>query len=67
MKNLLGLIMNNKNSRKWVPLAVASALMCAALFTFSSCERAEGNAVKEVAKPYCYYENGQTVCYESPK
>jgi hypothetical protein len=42
-------------------------LMCTALFTFSSCERAAENIAEEIIKPYCYYENGQTVCYANPK
>ncbi len=67
MKNLPGPTMNNKNNRTWVSRAVASVLMCTALFTFSSCERAAENIAEEIIKPYCYYENGQTVCYANPK
>ena len=40
---------------------------CASMIGFSSCEPEEPPAPQNKMKPYCYFENGETVCYENPK
>ena len=46
--------MNNKNNRTWVSRAVASVLMCTALFKLNTCARAAENIADEIIKPDSY-------------
>lgn len=43
-----------------------STVLCVSILSFYSCKPEEPVA-PQVKKPYCYWENGKQVCYESPK
>jgi len=43
------------------------SFFCGSMVGFSSCEPEEPPVPQNKPKPYCYLENGKTVCYENPK
>lgn len=50
--------------KKWKPF---STVLCLIILSMYSCERADPVASQEKSKPYCYWENGREVCYETPR
>lgn len=43
------------------------SFFCVSMIGFSSCEPEEPPVPQNKAKPYCYLENGKTVCYDYMK
>ncbi|MBW8359261.1 MAG: hypothetical protein K0M63_05580 [Weeksellaceae bacterium] len=67
MKTRIEQTHQNKNMKKKFSFAIAAALLGISALGLNSCERAAENIAEEIIKPYCYNENGQTVCYANPK